>query len=520
MSLLQVRQAQLQAQRRRRLIRTTAPEIVTAPIKGWNTRDPFEEMDPLDAITLDNWYPDFAGVTTRNGSVPYADLSASAPVQTLASFVSGSTATLLAACDGKISTVSGGVGSSVGSGFGSDIWQTANFNRHQFWVNGTDAAQIYDGATLAATGFTGVSTATLSGIGVFHNRLYFWTGNDPVFWYGPVNGISGALSQFDLSMVSLTGGNLVAVEVLSYDGGTGISAYTCFFMSSGEVLMYGGTDPSNPSNWALVGRYLIAPPVAKRAIARYGGDIYIANADDHQQFSQLLAALKLGDTPPRTKVSGAARSAYLAGAALPGWQALYYPSGRRIIFNIPNADGTFSQHVYNTSTKAWCRFLNQNAYCFGIFQDGLYFGAANGIIAQADVISSGDLGAAITTIAQQAWQLFTSALKKRIAAVRPVVQGSGPANFSFGLSFDYQTAIEFSILDATIAPSSNSLIWGSGSWGAPRVWGATATGGLTDPRWRIGAGEGAAIGLTMMSATIIPLTWIRSDFMLERGAAL
>lgn len=520
MSPVQARQAQLQAQRRRRVIRTSTPQIVTAPVKGWNTRDPFEAMDPADAITLDNWYPDFAGVTTRNGSVAYANLSASSPVQTLASFVSGASAKLLAACAGKISTVASGVGTPLATGFGSDIWQTANFNRHQFWVNGTDPAQIYDGAALTAAGFTGVSTATLSGVGVFHNRLFFWTGIDPSFWYGTVNGITGALSQFDLSMVSLTGGNLVAVEVLSYDGGTGISAYTCFFMSSGEVLMYSGTDPSNPSNWALVGRYLIAPPVSKRALARYGGDIYLANADDHQQFSQLLAALKVGDTPPRTKVSGAARSAYLAGAALPGWQALYYPSGRRIIFNIPNPGGTFSQHVYNTSTQAWCRFTNQNAYCFGIFEDALYYGSANGIIAQADVVSSGDLGASIPTIAQQAWQLFGTPLKKRIAAVRPVVQGAGPAYFTFGLSYDYQTDIAFSILDATIAPSATALIWGSGTWGAPSVWGSTATGGLTDPRWRIAAGEGGAVGLSMLSNTIVPLTWIRTDFLIEPGSAL
>ena len=43
------------------------PESVPAPIKGWNTRDALTSMDPLDAVQLDNWYPDASGLNLRNG---------------------------------------------------------------------------------------------------------------------------------------------------------------------------------------------------------------------------------------------------------------------------------------------------------------------------------------------------------------------------------------------------------------------------------------------------------------------
>ena len=76
-------------------------------------------------------------------------------------------------------------------------------------------------------------------------------------------------------------------------------------------------------------------------------------------------ALKLGQLPPRSKVSTAVQNAVRANLTAFGWQALYYPRGRRLIFNIPNPDGTFCQHVQNTALQSqpWCRFVNMNAYC-------------------------------------------------------------------------------------------------------------------------------------------------------------
>jgi hypothetical protein len=494
------------------------PQESPAPLGGWNTRDPFEAMDPKDAIILDNWFPDFAGLTSRNGSINFATgLDTTAPVQTLATLRASAINQLLGAAGGKIFNVSAGgaVGAPLGSGFTSDIWQTVHFNSHLFWVNGSDPAQVYDGTTLAATGFTGASMGTMSGVGAFNNRLYFWTGTDPSFWYGPVLGIAGALSNFPLSMVTREGGNLIAVEVLSYDGGTGIDDYTCFFMTSGEVLMYQGTDPSNPNNWALVGRYMIPTPVAQRAITRYGGDVYIITANDHQQLSKLFISLKLGETAPRTKIAGAAKAAYAAGKNLPGWQALYYGAGTRMIYNIPNPDGTFSQHIYNTSTQAWCRFRGMPAYCWGIYNDQLYFGAANGIVVQADM-GANDRGTPILSQGQQAWQTFGTPLIKRVAAVRPVVQSNGIAMFNMGLGFDYQlSGIQFP--EETVG-FNNALIWGAGNWGPPRVWGGGA--GFTDPRWHIGGGQGSTIGLSIAANASVATTWIRTDLLLESGNAL
>lgn len=507
--------AALRAQRR-----IAKPIELPAPLKGWNTRDPFEAMDPLDAILIDNWYPDFQGLVTRNGFASFASGLGAGPVQTLAWFNSGSTSKLLGACSGAIYdiTAGGAPGAALASGFSADAWQTVLFNNHLFWANGRDSVQIFDGTAVSTATFTGVTLSTLAGVISAHNRLCFWTGTDAGFWYGPVNGITGPLTFFDLSSVSASGGNLVTMDRLSYDGGSGIQDYTCFFMSSGEMLMYSGTDPSNAGNWALVGSYPIAPPVAKRSLARYGGDIYITTANDHQQLSRLLLALRLGETPPRSKATGAVKEAYIAGSSLAGWQALYYPGGTRILYNVPNQDGTFCQHVYNTATQAWCRFQNMNAWCWSLFGQGLYFGGANGTVYKADTGNT-DAGNAIQAQAQQAWNTLQSPLKKRVIAVRPVTQSTTAAavQLSLSLAFDYRPAVIASGigLDQTALPT---LIWDVNDWDAPQNWAGAA---VTDPRWNITGGEGAAIGIGLnASVNQGPLYWMRTDLMLEPGSGL
>src|ERR1700742_2746076 len=82
------------------------PTNLPAPIKGWNTRDALTDMDPLDAVQLDNLFPDTSGVNIRNGYQVYATGLGAGAVQTLAEYNAGSTRKFLAAASGAIYDVS------------------------------------------------------------------------------------------------------------------------------------------------------------------------------------------------------------------------------------------------------------------------------------------------------------------------------------------------------------------------------------------------------------------------------
>jgi hypothetical protein len=501
-----------------------APPSVPAPIKGWNTRDALTAMDPLDAIQLDNWYPDTNGLNLRNGYVSYATGLGTGSVKTLAEYNAGATRKFLAAASGAIYDISssGTVGSPLASGFMSDAWQTEQFLSKLFFCNGSDAMQTFDGTSVTPSTFTGVTLSSLVGVKQYQQRLFFWQNNSTGFYFAPLNSITGALSFFDLSAFSPGGGNLIAVTTYSHDGGNGVLDFIVFILSSGWALIFYGNDPSIFQNWQEVGRYRIASPVNIRSVVNYGGEAFVTTFDDHIPLSAELEALKEGRLAPRSKVSTAVQSAVAANGSGFGWQALYYTKGRRLIFNIPNANGTFSQHVQNTAisypdpiaervTSPWCRFTNMNANCWGLFKDNLFFGGVNGNVFQADT-GNLDLSGQITGVAQQAWNDFEQPYRKRITDVRPIIQSFGNLSYSFSIGFDYASLnIPDHISTSSVGSPWDTSPWDTSSWSAEFS---------TSTLWRGGGGDGVAAGWGISLSSNNAVTWLRTDFRGEIGNAL
>jgi len=498
---------------------------LSAPIKGWNTRDALDAMDPLDAVLLDNWFPDAGGCVVRNGFVSWAQGLGSGPVETLAEYYAGGTRQLIAACSGDFynASASGAAGSPIASGFSSSQWQTVAFLSNLFFFNGSDDAQVYDGSSFANANFSGVTLSTLVGGIIYQNRLYTWQTDSTGFWYADLNSISGALSFFDLSAFSPHGGNLYAAATYSHDGGNGVLDFICFMMSSGDCLIYYGNDPSNVNYWQLIGIYRISPPVSPRAVCNYGAEAFITTYDDHVPLQQQLVALKNGALPPRSKVSSAVQAAVIANGSAFGWQALYYPAGRRLIFNIPNVDGTFSQHIQNTgitytdattsvTASPWCRFQNHESYCWGLFDNNLFYGAAGGTVFQADTGTLDNDSEPVQANAQQSWNTFNDPQRKIATAVRPVVQSLGATSYSVGLGYDYGD-INITVDASTPGGGSpwNISPWNTSPWApSPQV----------STLWHGAGGSGVAISEALSMASTDGATWLRSDFKAQRGSTL
>ena len=122
---------------------------VPSPIGGWNARDSVAEMNPLDAVVLNNFYPTPSEIQLRKGYTQYAT-GISGQVDTLMQYSGGATSKLFAAAGSVIYDVSNaGVATSVVTGQGSDRLQYVNASttggNFLTAVNGTDAALIYDG---------------------------------------------------------------------------------------------------------------------------------------------------------------------------------------------------------------------------------------------------------------------------------------------------------------------------------------------------------------------------------------
>lgn len=498
----------------------TQPTSMPAPVGGWNTRDELDAMDALDAVQMDNFFPDSQGVKVRNGDASHATGLGAAAVESLMEFQAGAAHKLLGACAGSIFDVSasGAVGAAIKGGFSSNRWQYTNFLNRMFLVNGTDTAQTYDGTTMADATFTGVTLSTLIGVVQYQQRLFFWQSNGVGVWYAQLNSITGALAFFDLSVFMPRGGTIVAATTITHDGGNGVLDFIAFIASSGDVILYLGNDPSLSSGFQMIGRYRISPPVSPRAVCTYGGDSYLTTFDDYLGLQAQLAALKAGTLPPRSKASGAAQAAIAANKAGFGWQALYYPARRSLIFNVPNTDGTFDQHVCNTSlpNTPWCRYQGINASCWSLFGDGLYYGGANGVVYQADVGDADNAGDPIMATAQQAWNKINIPSGKRISAVNPIVQ-STEGSFNFAIGYDYAPLS----IEVPEEPSALAITDDTGADITDDTGDSITAGGSgIQPQWHAAGGVGTAFSFGMQVLSAGQTSWLRTDLRFEQTQGL
>lgn len=478
-----------------------------APVGGWNTRDALAAMPAGDAVMLENFFPDEGKVTSRKGFEEYATGLAS-DVETLIEYHSGTTRHFLAASGAKLYTINtSGAATEIATGYSNARWQGIQHNTKLVLCNGADAPQEYDGSTVSTVSLsgTGLTTTNLVGVTSFKGRAIYWENNSGDFWYAASGSYSGTLTKFQLGQIARRGGTIISIVEWTRDGGSGPDDYAVFFMSTGETLVYQGTDPGDAANWALVGRYDLGAPVSIRGVAKFAGDVYVMTQGDFVSLTQLL---QLGNTASGvSKLSGAAASAVRSYGSNYGWQAVIYPRGNMALFNIPVAEGvTYHQYGFNTITGAPFKFTGQNARCWGVFNNRLYFGG-NTKVYLADEGYNDD-GIFIDVDAQDAFTFLGGPLNKRVTGVSPVLDRDGNVALNIGVAYDYGSAV----VSQEVSTETTGLTWDDFYWD-DEYWSPEDTN-ATDNYSISGAGKAVSIRIKA-SLKGQQLTWYRTDYLYQ-----
>jgi len=500
------RAAQWQRMGRGQRLRQADVATMPAPTGGLNARDAWSEMDPQDAIELDNWFPGFGKCEMRGGSDLHAQLPVPSDVETLAELKLAAGSKLLAACGGGFWDVSAGglIASPIGgtTAFANDRWQWAAMNDVLGLCNGANTPQTFDGTSKAAmtVSGSGLTVTQLVGINVFKARSYFWTGAEQSFWYSAVNTLGGALTEFPLGDVGTFGGVLTTMITWTRDGGDGMDDLAVFVMSSGEAIVYAGSDPGSADDWALVGVFKIGGPLGIRAVAKLGGDALLATTDGYSLLSKALPGGR-GSRGAQVsdKIVKAALAAAQAGAGEFGWDIILYPRGQRAMINVPvPASSSWIQHVVNLATGAWCRFTGMPARCWSLLDDAPYFGGASGTVYQADtglydLVSTLDIapspGVQIAASGRQAFSyLGQRGRNKQVTMMGPLLEADGPIDLTLGLAADFAADPEATV-QVTLAPHSSGAEWDDADWDEA-TWAASAS---VIQSWLAHAARGYAI---------------------------
>ena len=584
----------------KRFTATTAS--VPAPIGGWNARDSVAEMNPLDAVVLNNFYPTPSQIQLRKGYTRYAT-GITGQVDTLMQYSGGTTSKLFAAAGSVIYDVSvTGAATSVVTGQGSDRWQYVNAStaggNFLTAVNGTDPALIYDGSnwvkyatistaqtisnltsvstlctlvTSAAHGLvtgnqvtvtgaspaqyngtfritvlngttftytaltapatspasplgtytvakfiTGVDSSNLIHVNLHKERLYFVEENTLNFWYLGVNAISGAATSYPLGAIARNGGYIMAMGTWTLDAGYGVDDYAVFITNNGEAIVFKGSDPSDPTDWSLIGVWQLGQVFARRCFFKFAGDLLLITQDG---IVPMASALQSSRLDPRINITDKIYNAVSEAADLYsdqfGWQIHYYAKQNMLIFNIPIIGGQ-QQYVMHTITKSWASFTDINTTCFEVYDEDMYFGG-NGFVGKFwDGLSNDDQN--IKASCQQAYSYFDSRGQlKRFTMVRPILfTDNGTPTILCGINTDFDT--QNNIGQISFNPALVSVaIWDTSTWDNAE-WGG---GNTISKQWQGVTGTGYAGGIILNIATQdIDVRWASTDYVMEKGGVL
>ncbi len=497
---------------------------VAAPIGGWNARDALGAMDPLDAVTLTNFWPGTNSVILRNGYTKFAT-GITGTVQTIFAYSSGTSNQLFAAAVDSIYDVTNGgaVGAADVTGLSSAKFQYINMTTtggsYLMCVNGVDKLRTYDGSAWHKDGdgspynITGVDTANCANITLFKNRVWLIENGSLKAWYLPINSIGGAAVSLDMTSLVQYGGYIMAGMTWTLDAGYGMDDYLAFITSNGEVVVWRLTDPTTPSGISMTGLWKVGSPIGRRCWLKYGGDLLMITQDGVVPMSGSLQSSRLD---PRVSITN--KIQYAVSQAVSnygqnfGWSLLYYPKENQLIMNVPIATGQEQQYVMNTITKSWCNFTGWSANCWEIFQDDPYFGG-DGYVGKA-WNGTVDHTSNINGFALQSFQNYGSATQKQCKMIRYHLLSNGTPAIFGNVNVDYNLADQSAQLSFSTSPYG---VWDSGLWDVA-YWG----GGLNPTAdWQGTTGIGYSFAPTLNTATQgIELQWVATDLVFEAGGVL
>lgn len=495
------------------------PDVVTkvapVPTEGWDAISPISSMDPRRAVSLINWVPRPGWVELRAGYDPWSWLGANNPVESLLIYRSGAGEKMFAAMSSGIYEVTAtGQYDQVVSGLSSARWQYVNFTPALgttviHLCNGVNTLRQYDGSAWTAPNITGLpyslNTAAIVNIGSSKRRLWYILGDGAgggttTAAFMPTDAITGAIAGTqDFGALWDKGGHLVAMGNWTVDGGNGPQDYAVFISSRGQVSVYSGTDPTDPTKWSLVGTFNVSPPIGYRCFLQVGSDLALITQQGVIPISQALPFDPSSDRSVAitARIQNAMSQAAMQAADNFGWQIIAYPMQQLAILNVPLTENSQQvQYVMNTLTGAWCQFTGWNANCFAIFNNALYFGDNTGSVNLA--YSGGlDLGSSIPADMQCAFNYFDDPGRiKRMTMVQPMMlAGLASITPSISVDEDFTTSSP----QAPVSIIIGGAAWDSGVWDTS-IWPAGSQ--LAIPWLSVQAiGHALSVHMTVNAAT-------------------
>jgi hypothetical protein len=531
---------------------------VPAPIGGLNARDSIANMDPTDAVALENWIPDSYGVRCRKGFVEWAiNFPAGKEVQSILSwfgpattFPSGSYLINPTSLPGKVfaatpdglyditsptnvPVITQALSGSTYAGWFSSSMLTNVAGSFLLAASEDDGYFYYDGAVWSkptmgggAGQISGVDPADLCFVLNWKRRVWFVEKDTTRAWYLATDAITGTASSFDFGSLFPHGGKLAYLASWTIDAGEGIDDFFVAVSSNGDVLIYKGTDPASATAFGIVGAYYVGQiPEGRRAFCQYGGDLIIVSTDGVVPVSMITRGgaglLVASNKEYSTKIRPLIGSDLRASFTMRGWDAFLHPSERLLIVGVPDYSETVSsQYAMSTSQNQWCNFSGIPAYSYGNVGGYTLTGTRDGRVLLLfssffdNVPYGASAGDGIRGVIQPAFSAFgTPALEKQFLMIRPVMLSADTPSVSIDVNVNYQVNSPAGTLSFSTDTGS---LWDTAFWDTA-VWGGSLK---TFSEWASVSGIGFAGAASILTTTLADSVLASIDYCVMSGGPL
>ena len=498
--------APLRKPKRPAAARTARSSHIPAPVGGFNSTDAAVTLPQGKAVYLYNLMPGENGLRPRPGSTERATLNETpVAVRSMLSFKdnAGAVKRFAVTVNGIYDVTAGGAnkvlmqawpiasgkaGYCVGQNFsnGTSAYLLVTDEENGYWVYDGDAntwAAVAQG--LLAGQIDGADPTHFAFVTIWKGRVWFITRGTGQAWYLPVGQMTGTVSAFNFGNKFTHGGYLVGLWSWTQDGGAGTDDRLVAVSSSGDVLVYEGTDPNDPLLFGQKGMWNVgAVPPGRRIVTDFGGDVFILSVMGVLSLSKLTRGSTLTDPDlyATKDVSNLYTRLMDDHSGLDGWALVLHPRENAVLLMVPALAGDQPEQLaFSLSTRGWFRWRGLDMASAVASDGSLYFGTSDSRVVENtgdvdDVRLATAMGTGIPFAGLTSYQTFNNGNIKRGLSARPMLVCSGAepniiteARYDFDLN-EILTAPnnEPPLSDAWVWAASdvdpNGAVWDDSEW--------------------------------------------------------
>lgn len=398
-------------------------------------------------------------------------------------------------------------------------------------ADGANGLHVYDAATdtwALETGVTGIDEADVRFVMTHKLRVWLAVEDSAEAYYLPAGAYTGGATAYNFARNFPNGGYLVGMWSWTIDGGAGSDDYFVAVASSGDVVVYQGTDPSSASTWALVGQWNIGRlPVGRNIAANIGGELHLLSTYGVISLNDLIRGV---DTDKLTGQNSIAKNVVLPIRAdmrtrsdNEGWQFIHnLPNGFVMITRpIVTKTDTAIQYVLNLATNAWSFFRGLPIQCGVSWLGNFYFGDLDGNVhvytgSLDGVDINGDGGTSVEFSMCTAFSdLGAPGAYKFGQFLRPTFIVDDGALPSYNIKFVYDYNLR-EITNTSLADEPSGALWDTAVWDVD-IWGGQDDVGF---ELRGGTGMGRMVAVALKGSANSQVRLIDLEAMWRTGWVL